>query len=119
MNIFWNAALAIIRDFLSKISAYVGLFLIALIIVIGAIFIPSKNPQIDSNNNSENVIFKLLSEKDSLIYLNNYKDSVIKTWEDHAIRMKRIAGADDSTVNWTYKEKVINPIDTQNIFKNK
>jgi hypothetical protein len=51
-----------------------------------------------------------MREVDSLIVIIHKQDSIIKTWENHAIRMKRIVGADDSIENWSYKEKVINPI---------
>lgn len=38
-----------------------------------------------------------------------YRDSIIKTWEDHAIRMKRIIGVSDTSGTWSYKNKVLNP----------
>lgn len=58
-----------------------------------------------------------MSTVDSLhneIYL---RDSIIATWEDHAIRMKRICGLTD-TVTWTYKEKVLHNICTKCLIKN-
>ena len=39
-----------------------------------------------------------------------YRDSIIKTWEDHAIRMKRIMGVSDTSGTWSYKNKVLNPL---------
>ena len=54
---------------------------------------------------------------DSLYIIIHKKDSIIKTWENHAIRMKRIVGVSDTTINWSYKDKVINPIDTQKTIK--
>lgn len=43
-------------------------------------------------------------------------NSELSKWEDHAIRMKRIAGIPD-TVTWSYKQKVIHPIDTHSLEK--
>jgi len=46
-----------------------------------------------------------------IIYLQQQillRDSIISTWENHCLRMKRIVGADDQTESWSYKEKVIN-----------
>jgi hypothetical protein len=49
------------------------------------------------------------TEVEYLIHQIHLRDSVIQTWEDHAVRMKRIAGVPD-TVEWSYKQKIIHPI---------
>ena len=49
------------------------------------------------------------SEVEYLMDQIHLRDSVIQTWEDHAIRMKRIVGVPD-TVEWSYKQKIIQPI---------
>lgn len=58
---------------------------------------------------------------DSLVQMNNLKDSVIKErnrviedWENHALRMKRIVGVPD-TIAWSYKQKVVHEIDTKRL----
>jgi len=45
-----------------------------------------------------------------------FKQEIINSWEDHANRMKRIVGLPD-TVEWSYKQKVIRPIDTHKLEK--
>lgn len=49
------------------------------------------------------------TEVEYLIHQIHLRDSIIQTWEDHAVRMKRIAGVPD-TVEWSYKQKIIHPI---------
>lgn len=52
---------------------------------------------------------KTQTEVEYLIHQIHLRDSIIQTWEDHAIRMKRIVGVPD-TVEWSYKQKIIHPI---------
>ena len=79
------------------------------LLTVGAIVMATqpKPAVIHLTKTSSEVIDSLYKE----IYL---KDSIISTWEDHAIRLKRIAGVKD-TVSWSYKQKVIHPVDTRKI----
>lgn len=55
-----------------------------------------------------------ICECDSLKVINSLLIEEIHKWEDHAIRMKRIAGVPD-TISWSYKQKVIHPVNTYNL----
>jgi hypothetical protein len=65
-----------------------------------AIYTHLKKPPVEDNTQTE---------VEYLIHQIHLRDSVIQTWEDHAVRMKRIAGVPD-TVEWSYKQKIIHPI---------
>lgn len=53
-------------------------------------------------------------ECDSLKVINALLIEELNKWEDHAFRIKRIAGVPD-TVSWSYKQKVIHSVNTYNL----
>jgi hypothetical protein len=71
----------------------------------------------DVNPTKDEVITRLIQQRDSLTAINHYQDSIIGTWHKHAIRMKRIAGVPDTTVNWSYLAKLKYPVNTRKLSK--
>jgi hypothetical protein len=64
------------------------------------IYIHLTDPPVEDN---------IQTEVEYLMHQIHLRDSIIQTWEDHAVRMKRIAGVPD-TVEWSYKQKITHPI---------
>jgi hypothetical protein len=92
---------------MQNLNGFITIVTLCLIIVMGAVVMDKKPTVVYSNKTTNRII-------DSLIIECMAKDSVIRSWEDHALRMKRIVGVPD-TVSWSYKTKVIHNIDTRRV----
>jgi hypothetical protein len=56
------------------------------------------------------------SHIDSLQQVIANQELIIRDWENHALRMKRIIGVPD-TVSWSYKTKVVYPVNTKRVLR--